>query len=184
MIQLGLGNILVGRHDPSPAILKALSETVSWCLMGTRRIDQFRSRDLDPSAILKAPRLEDRNVGVRVEARRESYRHAVKSINELRSTFLHRAQLELPGFTVAQTNGKLLRYEPLESVADGTSGLVSHGFFDTEDAPPWDTWFLSSKGAIISWVPDSMILDAQAGIDANIVNCIHWCDWSELSKSE
>ena len=105
------------------------------------------------------------------------------SINELRSTFLHHTQLELPDFTVAQTKGKLLRYEPLETVEDGSSEFLSHGFFNIEDAPPWDTWFLSTESAIFSWVPEPLIRDAQAGIDANIVNCIHWCDWSELSKS-
>jgi hypothetical protein len=152
--------------------------------MDTRRIDQFRSRELDPSTILRDSRLEDRSVGVRVGAIRESYGHTVKAINELRSTFLLHAHLELPGFTVAQTKGKLLRYEPLETVTDGTSELSSHGFFNSEDAPPWDTWFLSSQDAIFSWVPESLIREAQAGIDANIVNCIYWCDWSELSKSD
>jgi hypothetical protein len=43
--------------------------------------------------------------------------------------------------------------------------------------------YVSSENAIFSWVPEPLIRDAQAGIDANIVNCIHWCDWSELSKS-
>jgi hypothetical protein len=183
MIKLGLDKIIVTRRDPSPSVLQALSETVAWCFTRTGRIDQLRSHELDPSAILKDPRLENRSADVRVKARQEGYRRATTSINELRSTFLHRTQMKLPDFTVAQAKGKLLRYEPLETVEDGSSELVSHGFFNIEDAPPWDTWFLSSESAIFSWVPEPLIRDAQAGIDANIVNCIHWCDWSELSKS-
>jgi hypothetical protein len=63
----------------------------------------------------------------------------MQSINKVRSTLVHNAQLEIPGFAVAQTRGKLLRYEPLETVTDGSSESLSHGFFDIEDAPPWDT---------------------------------------------
>jgi hypothetical protein len=78
--------------------------------------------------------------------------------------------------------GKLLLYEPLETVTDGSSEFSSHGFFNIEDAPPWNTWFLYSGGKIFSWVPEALVHNAQAGIDANPVDCIHWCDWSELLK--
>jgi hypothetical protein len=184
MIKLGLDKIIVKRHDPSLAVQQALSETVAWCLSKTPQIDQLRSWELDPSVILRDPRLEESSVEVRVGARRESCRRAIQSINEMRSTLVHHAQLEIPSFAVAETRGKLLCYEPLETVEDGASAYLSRGFFDMEDAPPWDTWFLYSKDAIFSWVPDSLVQNAQAGIDANIVDCIHWCDWSELSKSE
>jgi hypothetical protein len=181
MIKLGLDKLVVRRHDPSPAVLQALSETVAWCLNKTPHPDQFRSCELDPSAILRVPRLEESSVEVRVEALRESYRRATQSINKVRSTLVHNAQLEIPSFAVAQTGGKLLRYEPLETVSDGSSEFLSYGFFDIEDAPPWDTWFQFSKSAIFSWVPEPLVRNAQAGIDANPVDCIRWCNWSELS---
>src|ERR1700753_1540080 len=121
MIKLGLNKIIVTRRDPSPSALQALSETVAWCFTRTGRIDQLRSHEFDPSAILKDPRFENPSADVRVKARQESYRRATTSINELRSTFLHRTQMEIPDFTVAQTKGKLLRYEPLETVGDVSS---------------------------------------------------------------
>jgi hypothetical protein len=81
---------------------------------------------------------------------------------------------------VAKSRGRLLLYEPLETVTDGASDSSSRGFFDIEDAPPWDMWFLYSRGSIFSWVPEALAQDAQAGIDANPVDCIHWCHWPKL----
>jgi hypothetical protein len=72
--------------------------------------------------------------------------------------------------TAAQSNGRLLIYYPEETLQDGAAEFASHGFFDLEDAPPWDTWFLYAGGAILSWVPNSLIESAQAGIDANPVD--------------
>jgi len=84
---------------------------------------------------------------------------------------------------VEQPKGKLLIYEPMETVTDGASEALFRRFFDIEDAPPWDTWFLYSEGAIYSWVPDLFIEDAQAGVDTNIVNCIRWIKWLELPRN-
>jgi hypothetical protein len=66
MIKLGLDKIIVKRHDPSLAVQQALSETVAWCLSKTPQIDQLRSWELDPSVILRDPRLEESSVEVRL----------------------------------------------------------------------------------------------------------------------
>ncbi len=76
----------------------------------------------------------------------------------------------------AQVLGRLLLYEPTETVSDGAAQAASRGFFDAEDAPPWDTWFWLKESTIFCWVPESLISDAQAGIDANPVDCIRWAD--------
>jgi len=90
----------------------------------------------------------------------------------------------MPDLAMARSQGRLLLYEPLETVDDGAASASSQGFFDVEDAPPWDTWFVYSGGSIFCWVPDSLVQKAQAGIDANPVDCIHWCDWSRLSEPQ
>jgi hypothetical protein len=182
MIKLGLGKIVPNRRDPSPVVMQALSETVAWCLSRSPQCDQLRSRELDPSAILRVPRFDEIGVGAWTETKRESYQRAVYAINEMRSTLVRDTNVEIAGLAEAQSKGKLLLYEPLETVTDGASESSSRGFFDIEDAPPWDTWFLYSGGTIFSWVPESLVQNAQAGIDANIVDCIHWCNWSELSE--
>jgi len=62
----------------------------------------------------------------------------------------------------------------METVDCGAAEAISHGFFDLHDSPPWDTWFWYSEGTILAWVPEGFLNRAQAGIDANPVDCIHW----------
>lgn len=197
MITLGLGNIFPKRREPShsglqtlsemvellepsPLVLKALSETVAWCLRRPLQQDQFRSRELDPSALLRVPPFGESNIGVWLEKKRESYQSAVNATNANRSALVRDTNIEVADPAVAKSKGRLLLYEPLETVTDGASDASSRGFFDIEDAPPWDTWFLYSEGSIFSWVPEALVQDAQAGIDANPVDCIHWCDRLKL----
>jgi hypothetical protein len=199
MITLGLGNIVpkrretsfnvleavsetIERRDPPAAVLQALSETVAWCLSKSLQKDHLRSRELDPSATLKVPSLDEVGVEVLLQRMRESYQRAVYEINETRSTLVRDTNIEIAEPAQAQSRGKILLYEPLETVTDGAAASSSRGFFDIQDAPPWDTWFLYSGGTIFSWVPESLVPNAQAGIDANPVDCIHWCDWSKLSE--
>jgi len=197
MITLGLGNIFPKRREPShsglqtlsemvellepsPLVLQALSETVAWCLRRPLQQDQFRSRELDPSALLRVPPFGESTIGVWLEKKRESYQSAVNAINANRSALVRDTNIEVADPAVTESKGRLLLYEPLETVTDGASGSSSRGFFDIEDAPPWDTWFLYSEGSILSWVPEALVQDAQAGIDANPVDCIHWCDRPKL----
>ena len=84
MITLGLGKIFPKRRgpshsglqtlseivellEPSPLVLQALSETVAWCLRRPLQQDQFRSRELDPSALLRVPPFGESNIGVWLE---------------------------------------------------------------------------------------------------------------------
>jgi hypothetical protein len=180
MFTLGLGKFVPDRRKPSAAVLQALSETVAWCLSRSLQSDQLRSCELDPSTFLTVPSLGELSIEVWLERKRASYHRAVYAINEMRSVLVREMTIEMADLAFAQSKGKLLAYEPLETVADGAANCSSHGFFDVEDAPPWDTWFLNSGGTIFSYVPESLIQNAQAGIDANPVDCIHWCDWSKL----
>ena len=197
MITLGLGNIFPKRRgpshsglqtlsemvellEPSPVVWQALSETVAWCLRRPLQQDQFRSRELDPSALLRVPPFGESNIGVWLEKKPESHQSAINAINANRSALVRDRNIKVADSAVAKSKGRLLLYEPLETVTDGASDASSRGFFDIEDAPPWDTWFLYSEGSIFSWVPEALVQDAQAGIDANPVDCIHWCDRPKL----
>jgi hypothetical protein len=182
MITLGIGKINPKRCEPSPAVLRALCETVAWCLSSSVQSDQLRSRELDPSDFLRVPPFEELGIDVWVEKKRESYERATQAICELRSSLIRDARIEMTNLAMAQTKGRLLLYEPLETVEDGAASAGSRGFFDIEDAPPWDTWVVYSEDSIFCWVPGSLAQSAQAGIDANPVDCIHWCDWSRLSE--
>ena len=71
--------------------------------------------------------------------------------------------------------------------------MVSNGFFDVNNIPPYDTWvwmvhnmraFKYSDGAsgemeanyLVAWVPPSFIELASRGVDANPEKCILWLD--------
>jgi hypothetical protein len=75
-----------------------------------------------------------------------------------------------------QLRGKILLYVPCENVSDGASKYASNGFFDAYDCPPWDMWLYYCDRTLMSWVPEILLPLAQAGIDANPVECIKWAD--------
>lgn len=184
MIKLGIGKITPKRCEPSPDVLRALCETVAWCLSRSVQNCQLRSRELDPSDFLRVPTYDELGIGLWVEEKRASYKRATHAINKTRSILLRDTKIEIPDLAAAQSKGRLLLYWPMENVEDGAASAGSRGFFDIEDSPPWDTWFLYARGSIFCWVPESLVQNAQAGIDANPVDCIHWCDWSKLSDQK
>jgi hypothetical protein len=83
--------------------------------------------------------------------------------------------------------GRLLVYFPDEELADGAAEAESEGFFDVNNAPPWDTWLAMVEDAsrrarnpyLVAYVPAELIQLAQQGIDVNPEECIRWlkdCD--------
>jgi hypothetical protein len=165
----------------SPAILRAVLETVTWYSSRQFSGKPFRSPELNPCAILDIPDFSHSSeVGAWIEKKRVRYGQAISWINETRSTLLKREGIEASNAIYALSEIKLLLYEPLETVSDGAAEAASRGFYDLEDAPPWDTWFLYEDHAIFCCVPEFAVGRAQAGIDANPVDCIHWAEWSRL----
>ena len=182
MISLGLSNFdMNGSSQPPVEVLRALGETAAWFSSHQHRAEDLRSSILDPSSILTVPALTELGIDNFVKVKRESYQQASESIKQKRSEILRDATTEPINPAEVQALGRLLLYEAMETVSDGAAEASSHGFFDMEDAPPWDTWFWYKDGTIFCWVPESLVSDAQAGIDANPVDCIHWAKWSALS---
>ncbi len=70
--------------------------------------------------------------------------------------------------------GRLLLYAPDENLADGAAKYSSYGFFDVDNAPPWDAWLAFSRGTLLSWVPPQLLTLVQSGIDVNPECCIRW----------
>jgi hypothetical protein len=81
-----------------------------------------------------------------------------------------------------EREGRLLVYWPSQNLADGAAEYSSDGFFNSNNTPPWDTWFHFDDGRLFAWVPDILIPLAQSGIDANPATCIQWADWSTLNS--
>jgi hypothetical protein len=159
---------------------------MTWCSHSQVSGKPFRSPELDPLAILDIPNCSHGSESIEawIERKRDCYRRAISWINETRSQLLKGANIATLEAVDALSHSKLLIYEPLETVDDGAAEVVSMGFYDLHDAPPWDTWFLYANHAVFCCVPESAIPRAQDGIDANPVDCIHWADWSRLARIE
>ena len=144
MISLGLTGVGVGRSVDLPeAVTRALSEASVWCSHGALRTATLRSPALDPSAVFNLPRYEEIGIDAWVVAKRQSYQHAVELIQRRRADLVSSADLPVSTLAQAQADGKLLLYEAVETVSDGAAASSSQGFFDVEDAPPWDVlWVL------------------------------------------
>jgi hypothetical protein len=184
MIILGLET--AAHRDPdtaSPLVTEALSEAVAWCALQRSQSHLFRSTEIDPSTNLNFrafPKTRE-EIEIWIQDKYLNYQQAVSEVIQQRSELLRATNVRLPEIDAIYPKGKLLIYFPMETVTDGAAEASSHRFFDGEDAPPWDTWFWYSKGAILCWVDGSMTSAAQAGIDANPVDCIQWADWDRLA---
>lgn len=88
--------------------------------------------------------------------------------------------------TGSLTGGRLLVYFPDANLADGAAEVESRGFFDVDNAPPWDTWIaladegpdadISWRQYVVAWVPPSLLPCAADGIAVNPEECIAWLD--------
>ena len=86
---------------------------------------------------------------------------------------------EIPATSLA--GGRLLYYMPDWNSQDGVSRHATQGFFDTYDAPPWDTWLAyfyepDDFNYLVCWIPPTHIQLAAEGISANLDGSIDWLD--------
>lgn len=106
----------------------------------------------------------------------ESRQEIVNGVINRRSLLIKSQLSPAQAIRDGQLRGRLMLYVPCENVSDGTSRYASNGFFDPYDCPPWDTWLQYSDRTLFSWVPEVLLPLAQAGINANAVECIKWAD--------
>jgi hypothetical protein len=183
--------------DPlPPETTRAFAETVLWCsrqnlrtssddrefLRNTALLKKRIYKELDFAALsplssqLRSPGLQPEVSMEESYSRREECEASFAKVVALRSQLLAAAGAFDPNIVLSQKSGRLLIYEPWENVSDGASQVASLGFFDPNDAPPWDTWIHYGDGRLVCWVPKLLIKLAQDGIDANCVQCIQWAD--------
>jgi hypothetical protein len=122
--------------DLSPALSRVICEALTWCSH-----KPFRSPALDPSSTLNLPdwSLDSEPFEPWVEKKYDSYHRAISRINDARSNLLKEAGIVILNAVEVFAKCRLLIYWPLETVEDGASKAGSLGFYDSHDAPPWDT---------------------------------------------
>src|SRR5689334_7231944 len=115
---------LAGIGDDVPFVTR-LAQAMAWCgprldldaVATSLRSEQLRPRilEIDRATIVRdVARQRTIDAAVRLAT-------AVSSISDLRG-------------------GRLLVYFPDAELADGAAEAETNGFFDINDAPPWDTW--------------------------------------------
>lgn len=172
-----------------------LAEVIAWC---DKRADAdrpatcLRSKELQPPmyrGYLSPPH-------ERLQLADFSFAGAAESVECLarQRADLLRATGQYPAAPVSSpAPGALLVYYRDLNLFDGAAELVSGGFFDTDNIPPWACWLALLPGEtvsvnrpngtrfraehvdfLVSWVPPTLIQHAQEGVLINPEACIEW----------
>jgi hypothetical protein len=125
-------------------------------------------------------KLSDREKQRLQAAAEDSRRSLVDTISDRRAKMLIAAG-KLPDTVVEKVAGqRFIVYLPETNLADGAAALVTHGYFDDDNVPPWDTWLMyfpahhRQPGKLISWVPPQFTQLVDCGIQVNPEECIYW----------
>ncbi len=179
---MGSGTPGIGNDDLVQFRVR-LAEAIAWCAGRGSAIDpanSLRTPDLRP-AVLDETRTHCRYTWGTVPERQA----LVRTLTQERA---RRLQVEgrypaVPADDLA--DGRLLVYDPDDSLFDGVAEEVTRGFFDVDNTPPWDTWlgyvherdeegWRPFDSYLVSWVPPGFIALADVGIQINPEECILW----------
>ena len=145
-----------------------LAETEAWC--------EPRARASDHAASLRSDSLRPRVLEV-------DRSRIVRSVADARAQSLLVQNARGDPIASGLAGGRLLAYFPDAELSDGAAEVETRGFFDINNAPPWDTWValfrdegrdLSTRDCVVSWVPERLVLLVDRGIFVNPEQCIRW----------
>src|SRR5271163_2440722 len=98
-------------------------------------------READIASVLPQLRQQLRSDTLRPSKSLGQLQTNVERENVVRSVIAARSRLVQPTQEIIDAyEGRFLLYVPEENCSDGASEHASTGFFDEDDAPPWDTW--------------------------------------------
>ena len=171
-------------------------DTVVWCsihannedLHGSLRSSELQPRHYDASrewGRYQWEQLVDERVKI------------VDTLSDRRASLVNQSNSDIPHVVRTLGEGRFIIYLPDDNLYDGGAEVYSHGYFDTDNAPPWDTWIayvteecqISGGGLkaldptsnayrsfLLAWVPPQFIEIAHLGIWANPEKCIQWAE--------
>jgi hypothetical protein len=144
-----------------------LVETIAWC--------ESRASIDDPAGSLRTDELRPRILE----------RNRAACVSSLASVRAGRTQSQLDAVR-GLGGGGLLAYFPDAELSDGAAQEETRGYFDINNAPPWDTWLalLADGGPsdsaygeyLVAWVPPAFVPLAQSGISVCMEDSIVWLD--------
>ncbi len=150
---------------------ECLAQAIAWCdALGP---SSWRAKEIAP-----------------VPARDGPDERVVHDLLSLRAIELRRRGLAIAPGSPLRVAGRFMVYFPDENLCDGYARLVSHGFFDDDNVPPWDTWvsfhveddasLRHPRRYLLCYVPASMVDLADEGIEGNPEQCIEWLDRTDV----
>ena len=112
-------------------------------------------------------------------------RAMVEHVCERRANALSSAGLEA---VQPRPDGRVLMFLPQMSLGNGASQNATGGFFDGDNAPPWDTWLVYLPAfedgpnghrldVVLSWIPRELVelVDRGVRVDQD-EECLYWFD--------
>lgn len=158
------------------------AETMVWCNLRASIADpvgSLRTHALRPRTSLEAVPIRDR-------------RSFVEILGDARAAMLQEARIPIPSRVPLKSDGRVLYYQYESSTRDTGAPHFSKGFFNLDDAPPWDSWIYYNAepghSFLLSWVPCALIEIANQGLLSNSDQCICWAskidtEFTRLLKS-
>jgi hypothetical protein len=178
----------------SPADLrKAILETIAWCVPRATKTDPGHSlRTILPepkglAEVYDPPPRVPVEFAVRLAPWARERQEIVAGIVSRRASQLVGQDLRRSERSLLEEAGSFLLYDPDSNLSDGCAEMLSGGFFDVDNAPPWDTWIwylvepdletrvrVAWSSYLVAWVPSELVDLADVGIDVNPERCIRW----------
>lgn len=152
------------------------AETSRWCsgLLQTSAASlsgRYRSQALRPRDIAMR--------GARLQGLSEDNIHRERG-GVVEKLVADRAKLlESIGDARPMVGGELLTFDVDASFYDGVAAVETHGFFDEEDLPPWDTWVAygvvkNLAPRLISWVPQEHVKLVERAVAVHVCDAYAW----------
>lgn len=139
--------------------LKSLAETISWC---SPRVDLSA-----PRTCLRSPEL--------IFPMQENVVQAIVGARHHHLGFPKTA----PASSLA--GGRLVIFEPHETLSCGLGAGETDGFIDVENCPPWDTWVgyiheSEDVHYLVSWVPPLFVEKVDRATQVVMAEELRWLD--------
>jgi hypothetical protein len=82
----------------------------------------------------------------------------------------------------SQPAGKILVFDWADSLSDGAAEQETEGFFDADNAPPYDSWVGliqrpdDQHPVLLSWIPEALFEQTERAIWVNPEECLRWLE--------
>jgi hypothetical protein len=160
-------------------VAQRLAETVAWCSRHAR-VDEAGITTRTPALMPPVMAYRGYDLLKKLLDSPAETTAAVEHVCQARRRELTRLGIPVvpigPGFA----GGRIL-FTTIDTDSCGAATSPSNGFYDLDDLPGWDTWFLHARsdqswGAIYCWVPAQLVALAGIGMDMIPVESVRWAD--------